>query len=363
MPSSLPEREPENPREEPGNGGSRRPANTLGLRVAVYFLAVFMGMSATSMGLYTLLEGPKAMERLAEADASDGTEVDPVLFLWLRVASVPVALAITLLVLRFSDGAASIASIGLRWPRSAGLQGLLALLFASLPLGLWLLLADPWVESTLVPFGSASVSSSMEAAGQEAAGPRELVPEAAPGAFGLASLAFAFLAVAFLEELIFRGYVYSAFRERFSWVNAAGWANLLFVALHAGHPEIGAAGLLNVFLVGLACGALREKTGSLWMPSLFSGFWNVLLGCALSLPISGTLFPRLFEHTLEGPETLTGGAFGPEGSWLLTAPLLVLVIGLGAWVDRGTDFEPDTPGEAEAGAEGDSGEDVGPRPA
>ena len=163
------------------------------------------------------------------------------------------------------------------------------------------------------------------------------------GASGLLSIGLGFLGLAFLDELIFRGYVYTAFRERFTWVHAAGLANLLSVALFAGHPQIEAAGLINTFLLGLALAAMRERTGSLFMPSLSLAFWNFLLGCGLSLPVSGSLFPRLYDHQVEGPVGVTGGEFGPEGSWLMTGILLGLVMLLAWWVEKDGEQPPVKP--------------------
>lgn len=287
-----------------------------GLRVAIYFLAVFMVMSITSYVLFGLLEGPEAMQELAESGAAD--DIDPLLLLWLRAASLPAVWIATVFFLRFFDRRAP-AEIGLAWPRGGGMQTLLGMLLAALPLGAWFLLAEPWVDSSLVPFTA-------ETAADE--------PHMPLGGAGVAGMAVAFLAVALLDELMFRGYIYSSFRERFQWVHAGGMSTLLFVALSAGHPEIGAAGLINVFLLGLCASAMREKTGSIWMAAIFAGSWNLLLGTGLSLPIAGTLFPRLFEHGLEGSAALTGGAFGPEGSWLLGGPILALLVGLAWWTDR-----------------------------
>ena len=292
-----------------------------------------MIMSITVSVLYGMIEGPEAMKKLAEA--GDTANVDPVLLLWLRVATLPLALLATLAFVQFFDKRPA-ASIGLTWPRGGGVQTLLGILVAALPLGFWLLLSDPWVSSTLLPWSEEALRDQ---------------PHLPLDGLGVGAMALAFLAVALIDELMFRGYIYSAFRERFEWVHAAGLTTLLFVATSAGHPDIGAAGLINIFLLGLSASAMREKTGSIWMSAVFAGSWNLLLGCGLSLPISGTLFPRLFDHQLEGPASLTGGSFGPEGSWLLTGPILILLIGLAWWTDKDAP-PPSTEPEAEPTAEG-----------
>ena len=294
------------------------PRGGVGLRVAVYVLSVLLAISVAASALLHFIDGPQAVEQMTAPDA----DVEPMLFLWLRLATLPVVIAVTLFFITRLDKRHP-REIGLCLPAASGGHGLLACLGAAVSLFFWLLLADPWMESTLVDFSSEDLM---------------LDPWLPVGASGLLSVGLGFLGLAFLDELIFRGYVYTAFRERFAWVHAAGLANLLSVALFAGHPQIEAAGVINAFLLGLALAAMRERTGSLLMPSLFLAFWNFLLGCGLSLPVSGSLFPRLYNHQISGPVGVTGGDFGPEGSWLLTGILLGLVMMLAWWVEK--DVEP-----------------------
>ncbi|MEM8998127.1 MAG: lysostaphin resistance A-like protein [Acidobacteriota bacterium] len=303
----------ESPLEPPPLRGS------IGLRVAVYFLSVVLAISVAASEILRTIDSPEAVRAMSEP----GAEIEPMLFLWLRLMTLPIVLAITLFFVRRLDRG-RLGDIGLRLPAGSGVHVILAVLMAAVPLVGWLLLADPWVTSTIEDF-------SVEEA--------QLDPWL-PLDFGqVVMIAFGFVGLAFLDEVIFRGYVYSAFRERFSWVHAAGLANLLSISLYAGHPEIGAAGLINAFLLGLALAAMRERSGAVVMPAFFLGTWNVVLGCGLSLPVSGTHFPRLYNHTLDGPTSITGGDFGPEGSWLLTLFLLALVVLLAAWVERGADAD------------------------
>ncbi|MEM6795869.1 MAG: type II CAAX endopeptidase family protein [Acidobacteriota bacterium] len=320
--------------KEPLPGGGWR-SSSAGFRVSLYFLTIFMAISLSLTFLMHFLEGPEAVEQLAQTNAE--AALDPVLFLWLRVVTLPLVLGITVLfVLRIDQQ--PLTWVGMDAPRGSGLHVLMGCLLATLPLGVWLLLVDPWVESDLLEWSEEAVIGD---------------PWLPLGVGGLLSLSFGFFAIAFLDELIFRGYVYTSFRDRMSWVHAAGLTNLLALALQAGHPEIGAVGLINTFLIGMALAAMREKTGSLIMPTVFLGLWRVLLGCGLSLPVWGSLYPRLFDHQLSGPETLTGGSFGPVGSWLLGALLLPVVAALAWWVDA------EDPGDDDALASAESSESGG----
>jgi hypothetical protein len=66
------------------------------------------------------------------------------------------------------------------------------------------------------------------------------------------------------------------------------------------------------------------RTGSLWFPIGAHVAWNVLLAKVAGLPVSGIDFGgSLLGTTVQGPEFLSGGAFGPEGGMLGVAALLV----------------------------------------
>jgi membrane protease YdiL (CAAX protease family) len=150
----------------------------------------------------------------------------------------------------------------------------------------------------------------------------------------IALYALGFVAAACLTEWILRGYIFSALREQLSWVHASGVAALLFVLPSLASPDLRPAALANVFLLGLLLGALRELTGSVWPGVVFHAAWNTILGSILSLPVSGVLFPRLFDVALEGDEAWTGGDYGPEASWLMTFLLLVAVVALAGFLSR-----------------------------
>ncbi len=327
-PTSQGSPEAESPRSDPPetDPGPAPLISTLALRVFSFFLAALLGISFGASALVSWVQwldvgaiDPEAVERIFQGE----DDVDPVLGLWLRAGTLPLTLWIAWLFIVKLD-ASSLPTLGLRRPRAAGTEALLGSFAAALTLMVWFLGIAPMVSSTVAQW-------SFEAGTFHGSANSADLPL---GAWGLVHLSIAFLLIAFQDELIFRGYIFSTFRERFSWVHAAGLTNLLAVALYAGHPEVGNAALLNVFLLGLALAAMREKTDSLWMPTLFAAVWNVVLGCVLSLPISGSFYPRLFNHRLEGSEGLTGGAYGPEGSWALSGLLLVLVIVSAVWADR-----------------------------
>jgi|CXWL01.1.fsa_nt_gi membrane protease YdiL (CAAX protease family) len=210
----------------------------------------------------------------------------------------------------------SLAELGWRWPGGLGrsiLHGSVALAAAGALFGVWLLVG--WAGFTAT-FG----------------GWAELGAAGVPSAGGLALVFGGFVMAAAVEELGFRGYVFHVLKERGSWASAAGLQAALFAALHASNPAVAPAGLLNTFLLGLALAALVEATGSLLAATVAHAAWNFAV--ALALPISGIKSLGVFHLELAGPAGWTGGAYGPEGSWLLSGLLMAVVFALALWADR-----------------------------
>jgi membrane protease YdiL (CAAX protease family) len=158
---------------------------------------------------------------------------------------------------------------------------------------------------------------------------------------GLSLLVYALLfgAVAFMEELSFRGYLLHNAAASLG-LRGAVWAQaLLFALVHlpnavgaASDPSIGAAAwadaaraMPSLVLVGAIFALMWAKTGSLWPGIGFHFAWNFCLGCIFSLPVSGLQTFRLFDLQAVGSPWISGGSFGAEGSVLLL-PILA-----GAW--------------------------------
>ena len=81
-----------------------------------------------------------------------------------------------------------------------------------------------------------------------------------------------------------------------------------------------AAGLIGFFL----CLTLR-RTGDLWWAVGFHMAWDWGESYLYSVPDSGTLLPgHLLISSLHGPDWLTGGSVGPEGSYLVFVVIGVL---------------------------------------
>ncbi|MBD3335074.1 MAG: CPBP family intramembrane metalloprotease, partial [Candidatus Eisenbacteria bacterium] len=150
-------------------------------------------------------------------------------------------------------------------------------------------------------------------------------PEPAGGVAAVALFLLGFLLQGGTEELVVRGYVYRNLRDRWSWANAAALSSLLFAIGHGFNPDVTPVSIINTFLIGILFAMSVEWSGSLWLAFLLHGFWNFATGCVLSLPVSGMSAFHIFDVTVSGARTWTGGAYGPEGSLFLTLMLAPLV--------------------------------------
>jgi len=123
-------------------------------------------------------------------------------------------------------------------------------------------------------------------------------------------------AVAVSEEVFFRGVVFRLLRGRWGTVVALAASATLFGLLHLVNPGASLWGALAVAIeAGLMLGAAYLLTGSLWLSIGLHLGWNVAIGGVFGTVVSGAAAREaLFTGEDSGPDWLTGGAFGPEGS-------------------------------------------------
>lgn len=284
------------------------------LRVFFYYFTTLLLVSFGIQFLVLATLGPEAIEKLAQGEKG---VVDVALLLLFQVLLLPLVLFVTSFFARVRDGR-PVAELGLAWPRGTFSSVLLGAALAALLLGAWRLAAGG-----LLVFEKAAIA------------PEAQLPWLPLGSSALALLIVALFASSFFDEIIFRGYIYSTLRERFSWVHAAGLTNLLFLAFHAAGPEAGAPALINIFLAGLLLAGLRERSGSLAAGVAFQTVWQLMLGTFFSLRLAGYDFPRYQDVRLVGNAELSGGDYGPEGGWLITGVLVLGLAAIVAWVERG----------------------------
>jgi membrane protease YdiL (CAAX protease family) len=136
-----------------------------------------------------------------------------------------------------------------------------------------------------------------------------------------------FYAVGISEEFAFRGYLLFSIarRRRFWW--AALIVSAIFAAVHVPNPGENAFGILQVFVVGMLFCLMIQRTGNLWFAVGFHAAWDWAETFFYGTPDSGLLgVGRLLNTSAPGPNWLTGGSAGPEGSVLALAVLLLCAL-------------------------------------
>lgn len=136
-----------------------------------------------------------------------------------------------------------------------------------------------------------------------------------------------FLAVSFNEELAFRGYWLFALARRMRFWPAAIILSVIFGLAHMGNHGENVLGIAQVVAIGLLFCLTVRRTGTLWFALGFHAAWDWAETFFYGTPDSGMLGAGRFMNTsVQGPDWLTGGSAGPEGS--IFALLVVLICAL-----------------------------------
>jgi hypothetical protein len=135
---------------------------------------------------------------------------------------------------------------------------------------------------------------------------------------------FFFISTAALEEVIFRGIVYRIVEEKLGTNLAVIISALLFGLAHAPNENANAISILSAAAGGVLLGLLFSLTRRLWLPIVFHAGWN-WAQASWGAVVSGIEeLPNFLQARLDGPELITGGAFGPENS-IITVVLVLLL--------------------------------------
>jgi uncharacterized protein len=151
--------------------------------------------------------------------------------------------------------------------------------------------------------------------------------------YGMAISLFFMAAVSFWEETYFRSYLIRNLQEglhftksgkTFAVIGAVILSSAFFGLTHLGNPNASWISTLNISIAGMVFAYPYIITKSIAIPLGMHLSWNYFQGAVFGLPVSG----NQFEHMLmvaeaTGPESFTGGSFGPEAG---AAGLLGLMI-------------------------------------
>ena len=142
-----------------------------------------------------------------------------------------------------------------------------------------------------------------------------------------------FVVVALFEEFFFRGYVLFTLTTGIGFWPAAIVSSAAFGYVHHSNSGETWVGAFAAGMVGLLFRLLLRRTGDLWMAIGFHAAWDwgetYFYGVADSGHVASG---HLFKATFSGPQWLTGGTVGPEGSYLCLGLLVLLWFIFALWL-------------------------------
>lgn len=129
------------------------------------------------------------------------------------------------------------------------------------------------------------------------------------------------------EELFNRGYLFSVLRETIGWRWTLILTSVVFGLMHTENPGADAESVLLVTLAGFFLGSILLATKSLYATIAVHFAWNWVMAAGLHTPVSGiAIIAPDYRVVDNGPDWLTGGAWGPEGGFAAAVSMFVAVI-------------------------------------
>lgn len=145
-------------------------------------------------------------------------------------------------------------------------------------------------------------------------------------ASSLLLLLLLFITLSVFEELVFRGIIYRVTEESLGTNLALIISALFFGLAHLPNEHANAISVASAASGGILAGLLFSMTKRLWLPIFFHAGWN-WAQASLGVAVSGIVeLSGFVQSRIEGPELITGGAFGPENSILTIGLVLMLSV-------------------------------------
>lgn len=123
--------------------------------------------------------------------------------------------------------------------------------------------------------------------------------------------------VGIIEEMLMRSIFFRVVQESLgSWLALVA-SGLVFGAMHLINDNITVLGIANIAAAGVLLASAYLLTGRLWLCAGMHAAWNFFQDGIFSVAVSGhAVKTGLLVTERSGPDWLTGGAFGIEGSAL-----------------------------------------------
>ncbi len=128
------------------------------------------------------------------------------------------------------------------------------------------------------------------------------------------------------EEFFTRGFITQIVGRRYGVVAGILVSAIIFTILHGSNNNVTLLALTNLMLVSVFLSIYSLQEGALWGVFGWHSVWNWAQGNLFGFEVSGNdLTPKsiVIDLAENGPDWLTGGAFGLEGGVIASAVLLV----------------------------------------
>jgi membrane protease YdiL (CAAX protease family) len=135
-----------------------------------------------------------------------------------------------------------------------------------------------------------------------------------------------FAIASFNEEIMVRGYIMNNLFDSMDKYVALIISSLLFAVMHLANANITILSVTNIFLAGILLGIYYVHKQNLWLPIALHFSWNYFQGPIFGFEVSGVDVNGLIIQDVHGPDLLTGGQFGFEGSILATFLMVIAII-------------------------------------
>ena len=140
------------------------------------------------------------------------------------------------------------------------------------------------------------------------------------------ALSFLF-AVALFEELLFRSYLLYTLADGIGFWPASILSSLVFAAAHITNSGEARVGIAAVAFFGVTLCFSIWRTGSLLWALGFHFMWDYTESFLYGVPDSGFVSSQhLLSAKFYGPQWITGGTVGPEGSWFIFPVLGIIAL-------------------------------------
>lgn len=166
--------------------------------------------------------------------------------------------------------------------------------------------------------------------------------EALPGGTIALGLAISVLTVG-AEEILFRGWLLPALRDRVGAALAIVLSALAFSAFHVLGGAQAPLSLVNLMLGGIWFGLLAHRSGGLLAPFFAHLGWNVAEELGLGL-VSGSEFVSLLNYEMVGAALWGGSDEGLNASIAMTVVLVALIVPLLPVFSRSPKLQRPIPG-------------------